>query len=551
MADTASPRIIDANGPASGARPDFQRDEYKAGKAARDLCHALMQGTQGVRALGEDALPKWPAEKPKFYAIRAKVSALTGYYARTVQASVGMILATPPKLAENANPLIVADAEDIDGKGTHLEVFAKSAATDAINGGFSLILVDAPPIPDGLTLTHEDELKLGLRPFWQLYAADRLWSWVVEVPDWAALVKAYKAGDLTADEVKAYTKQVIVRQVVLHEPTDVSDGEFGTRTVDRFRQLTLTPAGVTFAVWEHVKATEGVGEHFVQIASGPMLAAKQAPFREIPLAPVYGGRKLAPFVADPALLSLAELNLDHYQVSADRRYMMKLCHAPTLYMFGVEAEQDGEGNKLPVEVGPNSVVTSANPEAKMGYAAADPGALDSSKEEKEELVRQMAALGMSFIGKDRVGSAETATGRALDDAAENANHATVARGLQDGFEQALKYHAMYRGVDAPEITVNTSYAAPQVDPQVAAIIWGAVAVDKMPIEALVSYLKTGELPDDLQEQIDALRFAQAVEEANQADAEAEAAKNGDPAVKGAIAPKDGGAEKPADKALAA
>jgi hypothetical protein len=143
------------------------------------------------------------------------------------------------------------------------------------------------------------------------------------------------------------------------------------------------------------------------------------------------------------------------------------------------------------------------------YVAADPNALQSSKEEKEELVRQMAVLGMSFIGKDKRGMSETATGRALDDAAENASHAAAARGLQDGLEQAWRFHAQYRGVTPPSVTVNTSYASPDVDPQIAAVIWAAVAADKMPIEAFVTYLETGALPEDLQEQIDALRFVAA------------------------------------------
>jgi hypothetical protein len=45
-----------------------------------------------------------------------------------------------------------------------------------------------------------------------------------------------------------------------------------------------------------------------------------------------------------------------------------------------------------------------------------------------------------------------------------------------------------------------------VDPQIAAVLWNAVAADKLPIEAFVSYLQTGELPEDLKEQMDTLRF---------------------------------------------
>jgi hypothetical protein len=364
-------------------------------------------------------------------------------------------------------------------------------------------------------LTLADEQALGLRPFWVPIPASRIVSWVVDVPQWGALLAAWQDGALTAEQVKSYAKQTITRQVVIHEPTDVSAGTFGVTCKDRYRVLTLTDAGVTFAVWEKRKAEGTQGEHFVLVASGTMQQAGRRPFREIPLAIVYGGRSPAPFVAEPPFLSLAELNLDHYQVSADRRYLMRLCHAPTLFLAGIEEDKDEAGNRIPIEVGPNAVLTAMDANAKASYVAADPRALDSSKQEKEEIVRQMAVLGMSFIGKDKRGMAETATGRALDDAAENASHATVARGLQDGLEQALRYHAAYRGLKAPSITVNTHYASPDVNPQIAAVLWTAVAAGQLDMDSFLAYIKTGDLPDDVSERVGLLAFAK--QEAANAD----------------------------------
>lgn len=487
-------------------RPDYRRPEYTHAQDARDLCHALMHGTAGVRALGKRGLPQWPAEKPEHYAIRASISQVARYYARTVGASVGMICATPPALNADADAALLADAEDVDGRGTHFEVFAKHLTSDAITGGFCCILVDAPPIPDGMMLTLADEQALELRPFMVLIESHRVVSWVVETPPWPDLLARWALGQLTSAEVQSYAKQTILRQVVIHEPTDVPAGAYGVECKDRYRSLRLTDAGVTFEVWEKRKGDATAGEHFVLLSSGPMMAAGRTPFREIPIAIVYGGRKQAPFVAEPALLGLAELNLDHYQVSADRRYLMKLCHAPTLFLAGFQEEMDELGRPKPINVGGNSVLMSSDPTAKAAYVAASPNALDSSKEEKEELVRQMAVLGMSFIGKDKRGASETATGRALDAAAENATHATVARGLQDGLEQAWRFMSAYRGVPAPEVTVSTTYASAEVDPQIANVLWLAVAAGQVPVDAFVEYLKTGALPENMEESVKMLAF---------------------------------------------
>ena len=508
-----APLVIPTDGHDATQRPDYQRAEYKAQAAARRLCRALMAGTSGVRALGEVGLPRWPSEELAFWKMRASITQVARYYARIVQATVGMIVADPPTLNDGTNPLIVADWEDIDGRGTHGEVFARQVCDDAINGGFSAILVDAPPVPEGLSLTLADEQALGLRPFWVLIPAERLLSWTVETPDWAGLLADYTNGVLTAEQVKAYAKQTILRQVVIHEPTDAPTGAYGSATKDRYRVLRLTDAGVTFTVYEKQMATNGAGERFALIASGMMRAAGGRPFTEIPLATVEAGRLTAPFVAEPPLLGLAEVNLDYYQVCADRRYMMRLCHSPTLFLAGFDTpSDDGTGAQTVIKIGPNSVLRSSDASAKASYVAADPRALDSSQTEREELIRQMATLGMSFLAKDKRNGVETAAGRQLDDAAENASHAVVARGLQDGLEQALKFHAQYRGVPVPQITVNTSYASPTIDAQIAAVLWQAVVANKIDVETWIEYLRTGQLPDDF----DAAAYALEVMAASEA-----------------------------------
>jgi uncharacterized protein YciI len=290
-------------------------------------------------------------------------------------------------------------------------------------------------------------------------------------------------------------RQSVLRQVTIHEPTDAPAGPFGTRSVDRYRVLRLTDTGVTYALWEHRKAEGSSGEHFALLTSGPMLGAKRAPLTEIPLAVGYASRPAAPFVADPKLLAIAELNLDHYGLTADRRYLMRLTHAPTLFLAGVSADRDDTGTEKPIEVGPNSVVRATDPQAKMAWVSADPNALTESRAEREAIVQEIGALGLSFLAKDRRGSVETATGRQLDMAAENQSHASVARGVQDLLEKAFRFHAVYRGLAEPEIEMHAAYAAPEVNPQLAALVWQAVLKGVLEVSDWVEYMRTGKLPE--------------------------------------------------------
>lgn len=487
---------IPGNAPAVN-RPDYRRPEYVDLAPVRRLSRAMMQGTRAVRALGTDALPKWPDEKMGFYKLRSSIAQVTRYYARTVEALVGMVAGTPPTLAEDADARLVADWEDIDRRGRHGDVFVRDLTEEGLVGGFAAILVDCPPVPEGMRLTLENEQRMGLRPYWVLITADQIVSWIVEAPNWPALMSAYQAGQLTDTQVGVLASQQIMRQVVLYEPADVVAGEFGTVARERYRVLRLTDTGVTFAVWEKRKSEGAAGEHFALVEQGTMTGANRRPLPAIPLAVFYPKRPMAPFVAEPPAMGVCELNLDHYQLTADRRYLIKHTHSPTLYLFGIQAERDEHGQEKPIRVGPNSLIRSNNADAKAGYIVAPADALNSSKEERDEIVRQIAALGMSFIGKDRQQGTETAKGRELDLSAEHATHVSIARALQDTLEQALMFHALHRNADAPSIQMHPATPAPDVDPQIAALLWQGVLNGRLDVDSLIHYLRTGTLPDDL------------------------------------------------------
>ncbi len=531
MADATPVRTIAADAP-SGARPNFERPEYVAGKPARRLSRAMMEGTRGIRALGEEAMPKWPGEDAGFYKIRASIVRVARYYKRTVQAIVGMVVGTPPTLAEDTAPILIEDAEDIDGQGTHFEVFARRTTLEAAVGGYSAILVDAPPVPLGMVLTLADEQALGLRPYWALIRAEQIINWVVEAPDWLALLTAWQQRALTTDQVRRLARHMVTRQVTIHEPADVRDGDFGVRTVNRYRVLTLDTNGVRFAIWEQRQAQGTTGEHYALIAEGPMLGGKRQPLPAIPLSIAYSQEPQAPFVCEPLAQPVAELNLDHYQLSAERRYLLRITHAPTLGLFGFEDDLDEQGNPKPIAVGPNAVLKSRNPDADAKWISAEAGALSESREERDDVVEQIAAIGASFLGRDEQRGAETARGRALDMAAEHQMHALLGRGVQDALEQAWVFHAHHRNVDPPSIEMHTVQVAPEVNPQVAQLLWQAVIEERLDMDQWLAYLRTGVVPQTFER--DAAEILAAAEAARAAEAERKRQQGGAGADDGGI-----------------
>lgn len=494
-------------------RPDFQRQEYKDLHPLLEMCRDLMDGTAVIHAKGPMYLPKFPAERQDTYQHRSTTTEVFRAFARTVQAAVGMITATPPALVEDtATPEIQSDWEDIDLQGTHGEVFAKQLCEEGVVSGLMAVLVDFPPVPSDVALHLGDAKALNLRPYWTKIPRDHILSWVIEPPDWEGIVRDFKAGIITTEQAQSFARSHVLRQVVIYEPTDVATGQFGTVTRDRYRVLTLSDDGVAFVVYEKRDGDAGSQQDiFVIVASGEMLGYKNQPLHQIPLALGYAGRKRGPLLADLPLLALAELNIGHYRVSANRRYLLDLCHAPTLVIIGITPDDGSDTGGHPahrhVSLGPNAQLhLPTGGDAK--WIAAQPTALNSSKEEKDDLLTQMGVLGMSFLAKDRRNQQETALGRRLDDAAENATHATAARALQDCLEQAFVFHAQYRGTEPPSCTVKTTFAADQVDAVLAGVLWQAVAGDRIPIEAFLEYVQTGKLPDEIDlDEVNAMRAA--------------------------------------------
>ncbi len=439
---------------------------------ALTLVRDLWEGNERIKDEGETYLPRAPRERQVDYAVRLKRATLYNIFRNTILGLTGFVFRVPPKLGDDVPAKLKQDWENIDLAGTHGDVFARDIMADAMTAGHAAILVDYPDTPGGAQ-TYADDLKY--RPYWVPLTKDQLLSWRTTVED----------------------GRTILSQLVVQENACVPLGLFGDQVRTRYR------------VFYRVKPENGpplVGWKLLEIAENKsvvMVGAGLYPTQtEIPVAEVPTSGRRALFDSDPPFLDLGYLNLAHYHQWSDYDTSMHMTCVPILFTAGVLLTDD-EGNQI--EVGAHSGISANDPAAKAEYVTHSGESLEQCRQSLEDLENRMAALGLAALATSKR-AAETAKAKEIDKGATDSTLAVDARGVQDGMERALGFHAAYYGLDdAGSVEVNTDFQNMVMDaPTMAA--WGALAPAlNLPARVVLEALIDGKvLPEDTN--VDALEL---------------------------------------------
>lgn len=408
--------------------PNRESSAYKRQMPALTIARDLWEGTAKVRDRTTAYLPMAPGEKGVDYRSRLLRSVFLNVFRNTIEGLTGFVFREDPELGEDVPPAIAEAWENIDQAGTHGDVFLRDLMTDAMTAGHAAILVEYPKTEGQQTAADE---AAGIRPYWIHVRKENILSWRV----------ANEAGRL------------VLTQVVLRECTSVPDGMFGDREQTRYRVLYREGGVVGYRLLEILN--EASGQSVREVDAG--LYRNQ---EEIPLAEVRTAGSTGLFESQPPFLDLAYLNVAHYQQWSDYATSIHMTCVPFLFTAGVHL-LDEQGNQI--TVGPNSAIASSDPQAKAMYVSHDGAALGTCKGALDDLKTDMAMLGLAALqSSKRV--AETATAKELDQAASDAALAVTARGVQDGVERALAFHARYLGLDdGGSVGLSRDYSEPVMD----------------------------------------------------------------------------------------
>jgi hypothetical protein len=132
-------------------------------------------GQDEVHAAGEAYLPKLHDQDQQEYKNMVLRTPFVNFSWRTMAALCGMLFRKPA--VTKYPPGLERYLEDVTQCGVPFDVFAQAVALEVLQMGRVGVLVDRPPMPEGVTLTIAQAEEQGLRPTMQIYCAENIINW--------------------------------------------------------------------------------------------------------------------------------------------------------------------------------------------------------------------------------------------------------------------------------------------------------------------------------------------------------------------------------------
>jgi hypothetical protein len=302
--------------------------------------------------------------------------------------------------------------EDVDLQGSTVDTFGLRVFDAALADGLTHILVDYPIVDRKLTLHEERQSKL--RPYAIHLSPRNVLGWRVET-------------------VHGRER---VTQLRFQEVVEVPDGDFGVvemkriRVIEPFRQR----------VYEMV---EGAADY-------RLVTDVPTSMPEIPLVTIYTKRTGA-LTAKPPLLDLMYLNVTHWQSSSDQRNILHVARVPLLFGKGFN-DQDVQD----IEIGASRMIYNPEVASDLKYVEVAGNAIEAGRQDLNDLKDEMGSLGLELIMSNRPGQL-TATEKAIDSAQSDSALVVLARQLENGLNNMLRYFGEWIKREVGSLSLHTDF----------------------------------------------------------------------------------------------
>ena len=443
--------------------PSIQSKAAQSQARALRMIRDVWLGTERIRERQVEYLPKAPGESQENYNSRLARSVFYNMLRHTIIGLVGFVFRKDPKLGADVPSEIVKQWENIDNAGTHGDVFAREMLQDDLTAGHCAILVDypntnnavVPRMPNGQPTREADNI---FRPFWVPIYKDNIMSWRMDTED---------------------GKQVMT-QLVLRETVMAPAGQFGEQEQTRYRVFQRAPGGVVTFRLLQVASNNSV----MQVDEGSYPTQT-----EIPVAEITSSGSMGVFMSQPPLLDLAYLNVAHYQQWSDQATNLHLTCVPIFVTKGLNV--NGSANP-PMVLGPSGSVD-LPPNGAAEYVSHSGQALQQVANAITALENSMAVLGIAMLATNKR-VAETAEAKRIDKGSFDSALSVTARGLEDGLERALQFHANYLGLKSGgSIQINRDFENLTMQPDMLVAYVAAVAQAGLPVRVLTQAMQDGGL----------------------------------------------------------
>lgn len=359
-----------------------------------ELVLALWGGTRSMRGAGKKYLPQEPGEETEAYNNRKARTTLTNVFKKTINTFAGRIFEDRVTL-EDADDFTEFE-ENVDLESRDFHRFAYDLTRLSLRDGLRFILVDAP-VADGVK-TKADEHKAGIRPYFIEVDRRQVLGWKTAVSEGKRLFTQFR----------------------MTEQVEEGGDEFSTETIEQIR--VIEPNQVRLYRQDKNKVWF---LHETIITSIDF----------VPVVPVFSDRH-GFMDAQPPLLDIAWLNIEHWQKSSDQSNILHVARVPILHWAGYKPSFNEEGKETELIVGPNTLAKSANEAARLEYVEHTGAAIGAGRQDLIDIEDRMVALGGEFTTPQNSGTI-TATEKAINESGDISELSAFAQNLKDSLTVAM------------------------------------------------------------------------------------------------------------------
>ena len=437
---------------------DDTSKEYDEFKDEWTKCRNVIAGQREVHKAGVKYLPKLSGQTDaeyKAYKGRALFYEASG---RTVDGMLGLVFRKDPNIEIAGQKDFL---EDVTMTGLNIAAFARMVTREALSIGRGGVLVDFTSV-DTSEMTAIQAQQAESRPFFKYYQAEDIINWKFE-------------GSL--------------REVRIKECIEVQSERFKADAVDQIRVLSFDEAGnYNQEIFRKSKNKQGNDEWVSVEVIYPKKAGQY--LKEIPFffIDVNGEQES---VDEPPLLGLVNVNLSHYNNSADLEHGAHYTGLPTAVISGVTNDP---ADDTEYRIGSTVAWKFSDPSASAVYLEFTGKGLGTLQELMKEKELKMASLGAQMLTPETRRNEAEGTA-AMRHMGENSVLASLANSISDILNKALMFAADWVGTSPASIELNTDFMPTPMTPQMMRELVMAWQTGAISYETLFENLKAGEIID--------------------------------------------------------
>ena len=436
-------------------------------KRARDV----VSGQDAIYAGGIAYLPMLAEQQLAEY---VKYQQRTPFYNatwRTIAGFIGMLFRKPATL--NVPDKMKELLKDVTMSGVDFNSFAQDCVFEDLVTSRLGVLVDHPALQQDaegkpIELTVAQSQELGMRPSLSKYNAESIINWKFE----------------TRNNVHTLV------QVRLRETVEEEVSEFETEAKDRIRVLDLTNEGKYRVRLFDAETEEQIGGDIYPLMNGTNLS--YIPFFFI------GPDGAQTAIDDPILIDLVDLNIKHFQVSADYENGCHLTGLPTVVVSGYKTDsftEDGKTKEPDFYIGSSTAWIFPDPNAKAEFLEFKGQGLQALEKNLDRKEGQMAAIGARMLAPEKK-AAEAAETLHMRHAGEHSILGAIAVAVSGALLEALKVFAEWAGITGDiEFEINRDFVPLSVDSSTLTSWLALVQAGQMSAESLFDLLQRADLID--------------------------------------------------------